>query len=105
MNVEVVRNDYGYDLEFVIKDVNKDLVDLTSSTITFKVTEPGGTSNKLNGAVTITDATAGECKYTVVNGDFDEAKTYNAELQIVYSGKTITVAGITLKVIKDLPTT
>ena len=103
--VEVVQNDEGYDINFTIKNYSGNAVDLASvSEIKFKVAAVGESSLELDGNCTITDASNGECKYTVQDGELATIGFYHAELQITYSGgKIITTKRFDVRVVKDLP--
>jgi len=88
--VKFIRNDYGYDMAFAVKDANGDAINLTSSIITFKMSRIGKVETKASGTCTIDTANSGLCHYTFITGDLDTVGQYNYELQIVYSTKTIT---------------
>ncbi len=99
--VDLVRNDVGFDMAFVVKDANGNVVNLTSSTVTFKMSRVGYTETKASGICTLDTPTVGTCHYTFVAGDLDTVGQYNYELQIVYATKTIT--GRSTKLINVLP--
>jgi len=103
--VNLVQNDYGYDLEFQLSDASGNAVDLTGATaIKVFVAEPGKTTAKIVGDCTVVNATGGLCKYTVVSGDFDEApKQYDVEIEVTYVGKVVTARGTVIKIISELP--
>lgn len=105
-DIELIRNDVGFDIEFEINDADGVDVNLTDSTIKFKMWKPGVATCKINGSCTITDASKGECKYTVLTDDLNTAGNYDAELEITYtSGKIITASGISVKIKEDAPAT
>jgi len=102
--IKLIRNDKLFDLEFTITDANGNAVNLTDSTVKFKMSAQGADTLKIDAACTITGALAGECKYTVQDGDLDAVEAYDAELEITYtSGKVITAIAPTIKVVSDLP--
>ena len=102
--VELVQNDYGYDLEFQVTDVSGQPVPLEGASIMLFVAEAGSSKAKVVGSCQVTDAPNGKCKYTVQEGDFDEGnKVYLAELEITYSGMVITARGLKIKVVPELP--
>lgn len=104
--IELIRNDALFDLEFEVKDADGNAVNLTGaeSGVKFKMVEQGADVLKIDGACTVTNAVAGECKYNVKAGDLDTAGTYHAELEITYTGgKIITTTRFTVRVISDLP--
>lgn len=105
--IYVVKNDYGYDLEFKITDVSGENLPLTGATaIKVFIAEPETTVAKVVDDCTPTDEEAGECKYTVQDGDFDEAdKIYEAEIEVTYSDKVVTAKGVIIHVERELPET
>jgi len=103
-SINVVKGDYGYDLEFKVYDAEDNVVDLTGATIAIKIYEPGASSSKISSTAQVTSATQGECKYTVQEGDFDEAgKVYHVELELNYGNKVITAKGVTITVVSEAP--
>lgn len=102
----LVRNDVGRDVNFTVQDSSGTAIDLTSSTILFKMAIPFASTNKINGSCTIVVAADGTCKYTLQSGDTDTGGVYEAELQITYSPTDIATAKMDkFHVIVDLPTT
>ena len=103
--IEVVQNDYGYDLEFKLTDASGNAVDLTGAvTVKVFIAEAGSSTAKVSGECTVTDASAGLCKYTVEDGDFDTAgKTYMVEVEVTYASKVVTARGVVVKVLAELP--
>lgn len=103
---DVVRNDTGFDLNFTLKNKKTGAItDLTgNSAIKFKMALPDASVNKINGACTVINATAGTCKYTVQSGDMDTVGVYNAEIEVTYTGgKIVTGKGFVINVVEDLP--
>lgn len=105
--LSLVQNDYGYDLEFQLTDSQTPAqpVDLTdASTIKVFVAESGASKAKVVGDCTPTNEENGECKYTVEEGDFDEApKVYVVEIEVTYAGKVVTAKGLVLMIGSELP--
>lgn len=100
----LIRNDKGFDLEFTITDAEGKAVDLTDASANFIMCAQGATTLKIDASCNITGAAAGECKYTVQDGDLDTVEAYDAELEITYTGgKVITATAPTIKVVSDLP--
>jgi len=107
-SITVTQNDKKYDLEFKIEDVEGSPVDLTGATaVKVFIAEPGASKAKVAGDCVVTNATQGECKYTVQEGDFDEApKYYQVEVEITYiDGKVVTAKGVLIHVTPELPET
>jgi len=103
--LELVQNDYGYDLEFQLKDDEGDAVDLTGNTsIKVFIAELEATTTKVTGTCIPTDEEGGLCKYTVESGDFDEApKTYEVEVEVTYASKVVTARGLIIEIKTELP--
>lgn len=105
-DIELIRNDVGFDIEFEVDDADGVDVDLTDSTVKFKMWKAGASTCKINSSCTLTTPAEGKCKYTVQSDDLDTAGDYEAELEITYtSGKIITASGITVKIKEDAPAT
>ena len=103
-SINVVKGDYGYDLEFKVYDAEDNVVDLTGATVSIKIYEPGASSSKISSTAQVTSASQGECKYTVQEGDFDEAgKVYHVELELDYGTKVVTAKGVTITVVSEAP--
>jgi len=105
-DLELIRNDTGFDIEFEVDDADGVDVNLTDSTVKFKMWKPGETACKINGACTLTTPLEGKCKYTVTSGNLDTRGDYDAELEITYiSGKIITASSISITIKEDAPAT
>jgi hypothetical protein len=101
--LELIRNDKGYDIEFTVLDADEDPVNLTSSTISFKVRKWNDSYAKFVGTCVITDALAGKCKYTVTATDFDAVGKYKAEIEVVWlDGKVMTASDLTITIQEDI---
>lgn len=85
--ITVKKGDYGYNLNFTVKDSDGAAFNLTSYTITFKVWTQGKPGTLLvNAACTIDVAASGTCHYTIVDGDFPIAAVYKWELELTKTG-------------------
>ncbi|KKM66886.1 hypothetical protein LCGC14_1476670 [marine sediment metagenome] len=87
-DLEVPKSDYGYTINFGIKDANDAAYDLTDYVSTFKVWPPGNTAGTIvSGTCSILNVEAGgTVSYTVVNGNFDTAAKYMGEIELTKSG-------------------
>lgn len=83
--MEINAGDYGYDINFVIKNPDGSAVNLTGLTVRFVMAEQETYRNLLNVLCTVTTGTEGKCKYTVGADDFRKAGIYLGAIQIVYS--------------------
>lgn len=105
-DLELIRNDTGFDIEFEVDDADGTDVNLTDSTVKLKMWKPSETTCKINGTCTLTTPLEGKCKYTIVSDDLDTSGDYDAELEITYtSGKIITASGMTINIKEDAPAT
>jgi len=86
------KNDYGFDLDFTLKDSDGAALDLTNATaVTFKMVKINGTITKVTGDCTIDEPkTLGTCSYTVQEGDLDEVGEFNYQIQITTASSLIT---------------
>jgi hypothetical protein len=105
--VEVIKGDTGYDINFTLEDSNGNPYDLTTATgLLFRVQKPNGVEAlKFSSAMsTVAPLTAGTCKYTVASTDFDQTGEYNAEIQVTFTGsKVLTFDDITIVAIPKIP--
>ena len=85
--ITTYKDDYGYDLDFTIKDSDGVARDITNYTVTLKVWQPETpTTLDINAACSIDIAANGTCHYTVQDGDLDASKTYYYELELTDTG-------------------
>jgi hypothetical protein len=87
-NINVVAEDYGYDINFTLTESDGTALDLTDSTITFVMYN---TQRVYSKTATITIAASGTCHYTVVQNDFIYPGTYEYDIRVTYATKVITV--------------
>ena len=98
--VNVRKGDTGFDFTFTITDADGKKVDLSGSTVKFRVGHPGDTPI-IDGDCTDMSA-EGTCVYTVQSGDLSEEGQFNAELEITTGSQIITVGGITVNINGEL---
>lgn len=96
--IKIVKGDFGYKLEFYLKNSEGTTIDLTGATVTFKAKRLRKTTLDINQSMTIENATEGHVSYTVQDGNFDMDGRYEAEIEVVITGQAITFAGIFLEV-------
>ncbi len=87
-DLEIPKSDYGFNINFGIKDADGDAYDLTGYVSTFKVWPPGNPSGTVvSGTCSILNVEAGgTVQYTVANGNFDTITTYVGEIELTKSG-------------------
>jgi len=99
----VVQGDYGYDLNFTLKDSAGTVVNITGGSLKLKAQKKGQTALAFNGTMTIVSGSAGTCKYTVVNGDFATAGEYYAEIELTLGGVVQTFQDFVIDCQAQLP--
>lgn len=104
MTKTVVKNDYGFYLNFTLTNADGTALDLTSNTaIAFNVADATSGTILFSGTPSVVSAVGGTCRYLVATGDFDTVGTYNYEIQVSYSGKVITAKPTdTIRVVSEL---
>ena len=81
--MQLPKGDYGYYLDFTVKDSGGTAYNLTGYTIKLKVWAPGAPGTLLtDGACTIVVAASGTCRYAVTSADFTATGKYMAELEL-----------------------
>lgn len=79
--ITVIEGDYGYYLEFTLKDSEGAVIDLGSNSYFFNLQRQGkSTLNVSARAMTIVSAPAGTCKVLIANGDFNKEGKYYGEV-------------------------
>lgn len=86
---DIVRNtgDAGSSYSVTVLDTNGNAVDLTGSSVRFRVAEPSGTY-VVDDQMTITDAPSGLVTYTWKESDTETAGHFNAQVAVDSSGST-----------------
>jgi hypothetical protein len=102
--IEIVKNDKLYDLNFTLQDASGVAVNLTGATLKFKAQKSDEDALAVDGTMTLVTPASGICKYQVLTSDFDEAGTYNAEIQVTFTdGQVSTWSDIIIMVKDELP--
>jgi len=105
-DIKLVRGDTNYNIEFIIKDAEGSVIDLTNATVVLKMQsyQGGDLVVNLTGEIPMETQTSGVCKFVITDQFQDLTGEFQAEIQITYSGgKVITAPNISIKVIPDLP--
>jgi hypothetical protein len=102
--ITVVQNDYGYLLSFTLQDSQGNIFNLTgASSLYFRTQMVGNSSINSSGSMSVLSATAGTCSYTVAKTDFTVAGLYNAQIEVNFSGQTVTWSNLQLEVSPSVP--
>lgn len=84
--MEITQNNYGYDIQFVVKTKTGTVEPLSGiQGIKFQVVEADSFRTIINGNCVVVNATLGQCKYTVQQNDFAKAGNFVASLLIQYT--------------------
>jgi hypothetical protein len=104
--ITLVQNDYGYDINFTVKDAVGTIVDLTGAAISFICQSDSDNAINFTGSMaTVGPLTNGTCKYTVQAANFAIAGSYTAQITLNYTLSTeiISFSGISITVVPKLP--
>lgn len=100
----VVQNDYGYDLSFMLEDSAGEELDINGASLQFILQPTGDYDIQTGGAMAIVNASQGQCKYTVQQGDFPASGQWAAQIQVTFAtGEILTFTGIVVTVDPELP--
>lgn len=102
--LQVVQNDSGYDLSFMLEDATGAVLDISNATLTFKAQADSDFTIQFENAMVVTNASGGLCKYTVQTTDFVVPGGWNAQIVVTYlTGEVLTFSGISIVVDAELP--
>jgi hypothetical protein len=103
--IKVVQNDYGYQIPFTLEDGNGNPVSLSGATLVLKVQSAQDPSDTLvfQNGMTIDNASAGTCHYTVGSSDFPTPGTLLVSIVATYSTEVLSWSGAQIIVIPALP--
>ena len=105
----ITQGDYGQELAFTLLDGNGNPIDLTGLTLTLLVqaaNDPSDTLVTLGGnPMTVDDAGAGTCHYTVATGDFTKTGSFLSQVKLTSSSLQETIQGPSIIVVPILPKT
>jgi hypothetical protein len=106
--LQIVQNDYGYEIPFVLQDSLGNPVNLSGARLSLEVQsaqDPTRTLVTLGGSMTIDSASGGTCHYTVATGDFANPGTLLAQLSVTFGNETISWGGFQIIAMPALPKT
>jgi len=90
--MNIVQNDYGYDMTFTIKDADGDVVDISTTKLTLLLRDVA-TDDKIEKALEITDASNGICRYVVEADVFKYTNVYSYQIEITGASSLTTIIG------------
>lgn len=86
--IVVEKNDFGWNIAVTMTDSAGSALNLTGYTVTMKLWRPNDPNTVfLTGTCTIDVAASGTCHYTIVDGDFPTARTYEGKFIATATGK------------------
>jgi hypothetical protein len=95
----IPKGDYGYNLNFTIKDDDDAAYNLAGYTVTFKVWPVGMSGSPIVSSGCVNDVEAsGTCHYAVKLHDFDIEGDYYVELELTKAGIVESTRNYTLRV-------
>jgi len=99
--VEINKDDYGMDFEITVTENDgTTVVDLTDSTILFKLARHRSTTDKISSACDLVTAASGTCKYTFQEGDTDTAGVYKAKVLVTWTSPSTKVLSGRIETVK-----
>lgn len=101
--IDIVAGDKGYSLTFTLENSDGTAYDITGMECNLKVQVQGGSALAFTGAMTVTGGAAGQCQYTVLDGDFDDVGPYYAEIEVSGGGTVVTFQDIVITAKPQLP--
>jgi hypothetical protein len=104
----VGQGDYGYELPFTLQDGNGNAVNLSGAALVINVQDSQDASDELlfSGSMTVDNASAGTCHYTVAQSNFPSPGTFLAQITATWSEtEQHTWTGIKIIVEPQLPKT
>ena len=101
--VEIKEDNYGYPIQFTVKEEDETVLDLTGFTAaTLKVWNPGGTL-LFSQAVSIKEAVNGLVEYTPQAAHFTTIGEYYGEIELSATGVVRDTKTFTIRVLETAP--
>jgi len=102
--ITTVQGNFGFDWNFTLTDSQGVVLNLNGATLTFELQSVSDLSVSSANAMSIINASAGTCKYTVQQNDFLVAGNYNAQIKVTFgTGEIFTFSDITIVVEASVP--
>lgn len=104
-SLTLIRNDKNYYLTLEVREADGSLVNLTGSTVLFKLQKYGSSTLLMEkeGSV-VSPGSLGLCQVYIASELVSKDGEFIAELEITWpSGKVLTAPEINVKILKDLP--
>ena len=102
--LQVVQNDFGYDLSFSLEDATGAALDISGASLSFNAQSDGDYAVKFDNPMIMVNASQGLCKYTVQSTDFVLSGAWSVQIVVTFlTGEMLTFTGITVQVDPALP--
>jgi len=90
--INLIQGDHGFNIDFDLKDADGNALNISGSTVLFKVGRPGATASTVlfTGTCVIDDGATGACHYTPTSSDLSSAGMYRGEIEVDYGNKVVT---------------
>ena len=89
MTIYIKQNDTSPAVSATLKDGDGAAVDITGASVRFHMRKEGSSDATVDAAAIITDAAAGQVRYTWVADDTAIAGTFIAEFEVTYSNGAV----------------
>ena len=86
---QMVRNDFGQNINFEVKLNDNLAYNLSGMTVKFKSQRYNDSTSKIDATCTITNFTSGLCTYTIQDTDLDVIGKFSTELELSTTTMTI----------------
>lgn len=104
VNLTVVQNDKGYQINFTLVDSQNVAVNLSGASLAIEGQLISDYSVTFSGNLTVTSAATGQCAYTVGATDFQVPGTYAAQITATFgSSEILTFTNIQFTIDAKLP--
>lgn len=105
MAFSIKQNDTSPSLQALLKDADRNPIDLVGASVMFHMKALGG-AIKVDAAMTIVDQDNGIVQYDWTTGDTNTVGTYNVEFEVTYSDGAIetfpNTGSIVVNVVREL---
>jgi hypothetical protein len=88
MAFSIKQNDTSPSLQALLKDADRNPIDLVGAEVRFHMKAVGG-SIKVDAPMTIVDVAGGVIQYDWASGDTDTVGTYYVEFEVTYSDSSV----------------
>lgn len=104
--LSIIQGDFGFEWNFTLTDAQSVPVNLTTATaLFFDCQLDSDPTVHFTGAMVVTGAATGDCKYIPGANDFKVPGMYTAQIKVNFStSETVSFSGISVQVDPKIPT-